>query len=356
LDTMNLKQLGFDDWFEEKQTRLLRSDCRPARISAVDRDSYLIRNESGEVRAELTGKFLFNANSGMEMPCVGDWVSVMYCNEGTFAVINDLLPRKTFLRRKTSGRAIDIQIIAANIDTAFILQSCDANFNIHRLERYLVMVNDGRIKPHLLLTKCDLMNASELDHLVSAVRQAHIDCPIHSISNRSGAGIAELRQMLEAGKTYCLLGSSGVGKTTTLNQLIGHEQFDTREVRDYDGKGRHTTTRRQLILMEQGAMVIDTPGMRELGTIGMGEGVDQSFLDITDLSSDCRFADCSHTSEEGCALLAALRDGRLSQERYDSYLKLSSESDFHEMSYVERRKKDKDFGRFIKTAKKQIRK
>lgn len=353
---MELEKLGFNEWFREKQTHVRIPDCSPARVTAVDRDSYLVRNESGEVRSELAGNFMFTTQSGADLPCVGDWAYVRYYDDGTFAIICDLFPRKSLLRRKTSGKTIDYQTIAANIDVAFILQSCDDNFNMHRLERYLVMVNDGQVEPRLILTKCDLANAQELQHLVSTVREAHIDCPIYPISNRTGAGLEELRQILGSGKTYCLLGSSGVGKTTTLNQLVGQDLFDTQQVRDYDGKGRHTTTRRQLVVLEQGAMLIDTPGMRELGTIGMSSGIDQSFSDIAELSMGCRFTDCTHTTEKGCSLLAALQDGRLSKARYDSYLKLISESEYHEMSYVEKRKKDREFGRFIKSTLKQRRK
>jgi ribosome biogenesis GTPase / thiamine phosphate phosphatase len=353
---MELEKLGFDEWFREKQTHLQRTDCQPARVSAVDRDSYLIQNENGEARAELAGNFLFNLESGMDMPCVGDWVNVQYFDAGTFAVIYEVFPRKSLLRRKTSGKTIDYQAIAANIDAAFIVQSCDANFNIHRLERYIVMANDGRVEPRILLNKCDLVDSAELDRLISVVHKARIECPILPISNRLGIGIDEMRQMLEAGKTYCLLGSSGVGKTTLLNRLIGRDEFETQEVREFDNKGRHTTTRRQLITLDGGAMLVDTPGMRELGTIGMSSGIDQSFSDAAELALDCRYSDCTHTTEEGCALLTAVQDGRLSQERYDSYLKLIGESNFHEMSYAEKRKKDKDFGRYIKTVKKNLRK
>jgi ribosome biogenesis GTPase / thiamine phosphate phosphatase len=350
---MELEQLGFDGWFQEKQSHSKRPDCNPARVSAVDRESYLLRNAAGEVRGELAGNLMYSTESGVDLPSVGDWVNVQYYDNGTFAVIYELLPRKSLLRRKTSGKMIDYQIIAANIDIAFILQSCDANFNIHRLERYMVMINDGKVEPRLVLTKCDLASEEELDYMISVVRKAHIVCPIHPISNRLGTGIDELKQMLEPGKTYCLLGSSGVGKTTTLNTLIGKDLFETQDVRDYDSKGRHTTARRQLIVLDNGAMIIDTPGMRELGTIGMSDGIDQSFMDAADLSMTCRFTDCTHTNEDGCSLLAALQDGRLSQDRYESYLKLISESEFHEMSYLEKRKKDKDFGRFVKTIKKQ---
>ncbi|MCL5254781.1 MAG: ribosome small subunit-dependent GTPase A [Gammaproteobacteria bacterium] len=353
---MELNALGFDEWYREKLTQAKSPEWTPARVTAVDRDSYLIRNGDSDVRSELAGNFLFTAQSGMDMPCVGDWVFAQFYDKGTFAVIYDLFPRKSLLRRKMSGKTIDYQVIAANIDVAFILQSCDANFNIHRLERYLVMVNDGKIQSWLVLTKCDLVDPQELQRLMAVVREARIDCPIIPISNRTGFGLEELRGRLESGKTYCLLGSSGVGKTTTINQLIGQAVFDTQTVRDFDGKGRHTTTRRQLIVLEQGALLIDTPGMRELGTIGMSSGIDQSFIDIAEISMGCRFSDCTHTTEDGCALLAAVRDEILSKDRYDSYMKLMGESDYHEMSYVEKRRKDKEFGKFIKTVSKQIKK
>ncbi|MHC1740482.1 MAG: ribosome small subunit-dependent GTPase A [Anaerolineaceae bacterium] len=353
---MDLEALGFDEWYREKQTQAKSPDWIPARVTAVDRDSYLIRNGSGEVRSELAGNFMYTAQSGVDLPCVGDWVYVQYYDAETFAIIYDLLPRKSLLRRKMSGKTIDYQMIAANIDVAFILQSCDANFNIHRLERYLVMVKDGHVEPRLILTKCDLVDDQELNHLASVVREARVDCPILPISNRTGTGIEELQRMLENGKTYCFLGSSGVGKTTTVNQLIGQALFDTQAVRDYDGKGRHTTARRQLIILEQGAMLIDTPGMRELGTIGMSSGIDQSFIDIAEMSTGCKFTDCTHTTEDGCVLLTALHEGQLSKARYDSYLKLNTESEYHELSYIEKRKKDKKFGRFIKTSLKQNRK
>lgn len=353
---MDIRELGFDEWFQKEQKNLKKSDGSPARISAVDRDSYLIRNDTSEIRAELAGNFLYNIDSDMDMPCVGDWVNVQYFDNGTFAVIYELYPRKSFLHRKAAGKSKDSQAIAANIDTAFIVQSCDANFNIHRLERYIVMALDGRVNPVLLLSKKDLVTPDELSRMIESVQNAGILCTILPISSRTEEGMADLKALMETGKTYCLLGSSGVGKTTLLNRLIGQDIFETQEVREFDGKGRHTTTRRQLTVLDGGAMLVDTPGMRELGTLGMGDGIHESFVDAAELANDCRFADCTHTTEDGCALLAALSDGRLPRERYESYMKLLSEADFHELSYAEKRKKDKDFGRFIKTAKKQVRK
>lgn len=346
---MELKELGFDPWFHEKIDDLQSPDCKAARVTEVNRDSFLVRNENSEVPAELTGRLLFSVESGQDLPCVGDWVLVQYHNEDTFAIIHAIFPRKSFLQRKESGAKIDYQMIAANIDAALIVQACDLDFNLRRLERYLVMVNEGGVEPVLLLTKSDLVSPEKLEQRISEVRRANIHCEIIPLSNKTGLGLDTVHQFLRAGQTYCLLGSSGVGKTTLVNHLIGQELFETRAVGTQGGKGRHTTTRRQLIVLDQGAMLIDTPGMRELGNIGASTGIEESFSDILELSKTCRFKNCTHTRETGCSLLAAVENGELSAERYHSYLKLMHESDYYEMSYVEKRKKDKNFGKLVKS-------
>ena len=348
---MKLEDLGYGDWHRSRLESAKLDEAHLARIVAVDRDRYVISSPIGTVPAEATGRLLYCADTPEEMPCVGDWVTVDHLDNQEHAIIHGTLPRRTILRRRAAGGRSTYQPIAANIDVAYVVQSCDVDYSLNRLDRYLVMVADGGITPKLLLTKCDLVAEDRLAHLIAAVKKDH-SMDVAAISSTTGAGYDQFTRTLEKGRTYCLLGSSGVGKSTVLNRLLGAERLAVGPVREKSGKGRHTTTRRQLIALESGALFVDTPGMRELGMMAFGAGVEESHQDIAAAAVGCRYADCTHTVEEGCAVLAMVRTGQLSAERYQSYLTLLRESEHYEMTHLERRRKDRAFGRMIKNYEK----
>jgi ribosome biogenesis GTPase len=347
-----LKELGWSDWFEQ------RAECGStdtvARVAAVDRDQLLLVDQAGHFGAKLAGSYLYRHQLSHELPCVGDWVCVEKQPCADFGVIHALLERRTSLRRKSAGNVIEYQMIAANLDYVVIVQSCHFDFNLRRLDRYLVMVMDGGAEPYILLTKTDLVEPAVLATQLAEIQSVGISAPIVPLSNVTREGLNDLKRLLLPGKTYCFVGSSGVGKTTLINQLIGRERLETGVVSG-TGEGRHTTVRRELIRLDGGALVVDNPGMREFGILGAGGGIGSSYSNITALSSLCRYRDCSHTGESGCAVLAAVHAGEISQEYLEDFLKLKEESVFNDMSYAEKRKKDRDFGRYIKSAKKDLR-
>ena len=349
---MTLVDMGWDPGWASEAVQRCGPDSSIARVTAVDRGRYLIRGEANDVPAVLTGKFLHLAESAVELPCVGDWVCVQYRDGGSQASIHDVLPRRSFLRRRAAGRDVEFQMIAANIDVALIVQSCHFDFNVQRLERYLVMARDGHVEPVVLLTKTDLVTPDVLEQLVGRIRARGVDARIICLSNVTGSGVEQVRELIAPGRTYCLLGSSGVGKTTLINALIGGGALETGAV-SHTGEGRHTTTRRQLIVLEHGGLLIDMPGMRELGMLGAQEGIGETFADINALAQGCRYADCRHASEPGCEVRAAIERQELSEEHLRNFLKLRKEADFNELSCVDRRKKDRAFGRFLHAYKKR---
>ncbi len=353
----NIEKLGFDKWFQDNIDSERMGDSEIVRVISVHRDSYIITNGEKDTFAELSGKVLFNAESPLDYPSVGDWVLTNFYKD-SLAMIHEILPRKTLLSRKTSGKKIDLQLIAANIDVAFIIQSLDSNFNPGRLERYLVMVNENNIRPIVLLSKSDLSSDGEIENNIIEIQKIASHITVQPFSNENGHGLGRVRDFLNSGVTYCLLGFSGVGKTTLLNNLIGESLFATKSVREKDSKGKHTTTHRELILLDNGAMIIDNPGMRELGMLSVESGLENTFSEIIDLSSQCRFNDCSHVNEKSCAVLDAVKEGIISKKRLQNYIKMKRESDYNDMSYVEKRQKGKQLSKFHKSVikSKQIKK
>jgi ribosome biogenesis GTPase len=344
-----LESIGYGDWFRSQVDVNKTAIHEIARVVSVHKDSCVVTKGHGEAFAELSGNLLYMANSSLDLPTTGDWIYADFYDDDSHALIHGVVPRKTLLKRKTAGKLVDFQLIAANIDVAFIIQSVDYNLNLRRLERYLVMVNESEITPVILLSKCDLISQDQVEEIKKNILGIAPQVTVLAFSNVSGENINTIKNSLLPGSTYCLLGSSGVGKTTLLNSILGSEQFETKSVSKKDSKGRHTTTSRELIQLENGALIIDTPGMRELGNISVDVSIDETFSEISKLSQQCRFGNCSHIKEKGCAVLSAVKNGDLEKLRYKSYLKMKKESAFNEMSYSEKKKKDKDFGKLIKS-------
>lgn len=351
-----LSSLGFDDWFRSRGQAEAPNNHEVARVISVHRDSWVISKGDAGVFGECSGNLLYGSFSPLDLPTVGDWVYADFYDNDTHAIIHGVMPRKTVLKRKTAGKRVDFQLIAANIDFACIMQSADENFNLRRLERYLAMVNEGGITPVVLLSKCDLVPPGEVEELRNKIFGVAPESTVVAFSSKREETLRVVENSLLKGRTYCLIGSSGVGKTTLLNRLSSNEHFFTQAVGRKHGKGRHTTTVRELVKLDNGTLWIDTPGMRELGNMAVDSGIEETFADIAELSRHCKFRDCSHGSEKGCAVLGAVDSGELDGKRYRNYLKLKSESTFHEMSYQEKRNKDKAFGRMVKEVMKSSRK
>ena len=294
------------------------------RVISQEKGRYCLSYENGELQAVLSGKFRYTAKSPLDYPAVGDYLLADF-NEDDISVIHYLLPRKSVFLRKAAGTASVLQVVSANIDTLLLCMALNSDFNLRRLERYLPVGWESGATPVVVLTKSDLCD--NLGQKLSLVRSAAIGVDIVVTSSTETDGYLALLPYLDPDKTVAFLGSSGVGKSSLINRLLGKNRLKTNDLRN-DRKGRHTTTHRELFTLPNGSFVIDTPGMRELGLWNIGEGLETAFSDIDALSSRCRFKNCSHNSEPGCAIRAALQNGSLSKERWQSYKKLAAESAF----------------------------
>lgn len=352
----NIEKLGFDNWFQSRIEPGVIDSFAIARVVAVHKDSYTITNGENDYFAELVGKIIFSAASPLDYPAVGDWVLTNFYDDDVSSIIYEVLQRRSLLKRKTPGKKVNFQLIAANIDVAFIVQSLDENFNIRRLERYLAMINEGNIQPMALFSKSDLLPEEEVESKINEIKNIMPNLQTLAFSNENEAGLKAIREIMKPGLTYCLLGSSGVGKTTLLNNLIGESKFKTKTVSKVKSKGRHATTQRQLIKLNSGAMIVDTPGMRELGNFAIETGLDETFSEITQLLGQCQFSDCTHVNQKGCAVLSAVESGQIAESRYQNYMKMNKEAAFNEMSYLEKRKKDRQFSKFCKDVMKDRKK
>lgn len=319
---MSIESYGWSSTFEESFRQYREAGYQPARVAREDRERYQIIVDSGEMRAEVTGKFRHQARSRRDFPAVGDWVAVEIPPQSDIALIQAVLPRKSIFSRGATGPTTEEQVVAANVDTAFLVMDLGRDFNPRRIERYLTLTWESGASPVILLTKTDV--AQDIESAMAEVEAVALGAPVHAISALTDDGMEQLSPYLEPGKTVALFGSSGAGKSTLINALLGEEKLLTRELKE-DGRGRHTTTWRELIQLPSGALVIDTPGMKQVELWADDASLDESFDDVARLAAQCRFSDCRHTTEPGCAVQAALADGRLPAGRWESYEKLQKE-------------------------------
>jgi ribosome biogenesis GTPase len=348
---ITLQDLGYTSNLDTFRCEKGLDSLEVGRVITENKDRYLVMTDENVYDAEILGNLRFTAESKSDLPAVGDWVALSSYDD-TKALIHAILPRNSLLERRAVGKTGEKQIIAANIDSALILMAVDRDFSINRIERYMTICHAASIKPFIVLSKIDLISDIDLNELIENVTQRIKDVPLLSISCSTNQGVDGLKNLIEYAKTYCLLGSSGVGKSTLLNKLMDEEVMTTKSISEHSDRGQHITTHRALKVLPFGGIIIDNPGMREVGIADASDGLSITFESFAELAEECKYKDCTHISESGCAVLEALDRGKLDEDSYTNYLKMLKEQAHFESTITERKRQDKEIGKLIKNFKK----
>lgn len=344
---MTLADVGYNETINTYVNEHTTNGFTVGRVISEQKERYFVFTDTGEYEAEITGNLRFSAQGREDFPAVGDWVFVtLYDNN--FAIINSIVPRYSVIKRRAIEKQGEVQIIATNIDYAIIVVAADRDFNINRIERYLTICSDANIRSIIVLTKIDLCSEKELVELEQGLLKRIVHIPVLLLSNKTLSGFTVLQDRIVKGKTYCLLGSSGVGKSSLLNNLCEKEVMKTGYISSMTNKGKHVTSHRELVVLENGGILIDNPGMREVGITDNDAGIDKTFDKIAEIAQYCKFSDCQHLHEAGCAVLTAVKNGEIGQDIYDNYVKIEKEKQYFTATKAEKHQKDKDFGKMLK--------
>jgi ribosome biogenesis GTPase len=350
---LTLEDLGYNNILEQFRIEQNLDNFDIGRVIKEHKERYIVRTDKGTYESEIIGNLRYTAVSRADYPAVGDWVALS-AYDSDFAIIHKIFPRRSTIERQTVGKFGEKQIIATNIDYAFIIQAVDRDFNINRLERYLTISYSTDVEPIIVLNKIDLINEIKLNDILKKINKRIYNVTIIPISNKTKVGYERLNTVFKKGKTYCFLGSSGAGKSTLINNLSGKELMKTSSISLSTKKGRHVTSHRELIVLKKGGILIDNPGMREIGIADVTSGLETTFDTIVRLSDKCRFKDCTHIHEKGCAIISAVENGEIDNASYENYLKMERERIHFQLNIAEKRKKDKKFGKMIKNWKKNM--
>jgi ribosome biogenesis GTPase len=352
---MKLADLGLTKEISEQIKEVDLSEFTIGRVTQEHRERYVVFDGGNEYSAEIVGNLRFSATSRTDFPAVGDWVVIKTYNNDQ-AIIHKVLARKSILARQAVGKPGEEQIISTNIDVAFIVQAINNNFSINRLERYLTICNSANIEPVLIISKSDLSTKEEIQNAINDLEKREKNLNYFLLSNITLNGLDKILEFIQKGKTYCVVGSSGVGKSTLINNLLKKNIIKTSQISLSTNKGKHTTEHRELFILGNGGIIIDNPGMRELGITESSEGIKTTFQEIQELASKCKFPDCTHRNESGCAVIEAVKKGIIDKNSYDNYLKIRKEQERFQTSVAEKRKKDKIFGKILKNYYRDIKK